>query len=193
MSSKLKQIPNILSVIRILLVFVFVYFALMPDPVGLKIAIIVFLVAGATDVVDGFLARRFNWVTEIGKILDPFADKLMQCTVLVVLCAKHIVPLWFIIPCILKELFTLMAGLLVIRKRSVVVVSRWYGKAAVCVFYATIVASVVFEEALSHAPVVHALMFLPAIGFAIGALVGYVKHYYSLKNPTSGLSQTKEL
>lgn len=193
MNSKLKQIPNILSIIRILLVFVFVHFALIQDPMGLKIAILVFVIAGATDVVDGFLARRFGWVTEIGKILDPFADKLMQCTVLVVLCAKHIVPIWFIIPCILKEIFTLMAGLFVIKKRSVVVVSRWYGKAAVCVFYATIVASVLFEEALSHAPVIHALMFLPAIAFAIGALVGYIKHYYSLKNPATEIPHTKEL
>ena len=83
MKANLKNIPNILSTIRILLVFVFVFLLFgLNSPVG---ALIVFLVAGATDVIDGFLARRFNWITNLGKILDPLADKLMQCTVLVCL------------------------------------------------------------------------------------------------------------
>ena len=89
MKSKLKHIPNVLSVIRILLVFVFVYLVFAGD--NLFAAVIVFLVAGATDVVDGFLARKYNWITNLGKLLDPFADKLMQCTVLVCLCLKKII------------------------------------------------------------------------------------------------------
>ena len=81
---KMKNIPNILSVIRIILVLVFVVVFFLP--ISKIWALIVFLTAGATDVVDGFLARKFNWITDLGKILDPFADKLMQCTVLVCLC-----------------------------------------------------------------------------------------------------------
>ena len=69
---KLKNIPNILSVIRIGLVFVFIalFFGL-DQPYA---ALLVFLLAGATDVVDGYLARRNNWISNLGKILDPFAD-----------------------------------------------------------------------------------------------------------------------
>ena len=78
---KLKNIPNILSIIRILLVFVFLFFLFVLESTYL--ALLIFLIAGATDVVDGYLARRNNWITNLGKILDPFADKLMQCTVLV--------------------------------------------------------------------------------------------------------------
>ena len=176
---KLKNIPNILSVIRILLVFVFVYvlFAL-NSPLW---ALIVFLVAGATDVVDGFLARRFNWITNLGKILDPFADKLMQCTVLVCLCIKDIIPLWFVIPFFLKEGTTLLIGLIVIKRRNVVVVSKWYGKAAVCLFYATVVVSVVFRSFFAANVLAQVLVFLPAVIFAIAAFFGYVKHYWSLK------------
>lgn len=176
---KLKNIPNILSVIRILLVFVFVYvlFAL-NSPVW---AIIVFLIAGATDVVDGFLARRFNWITNLGKILDPVADKLMQCTVLVCLCIKDIIPLWFVIPFFLKEGTTLLVGLIVIKRRNVVVVSKWYGKAAVCLFYATVVLSVMFREFFAANVLAQILVFAPAVIFALAAFFGYVKHYWSLK------------
>ena len=126
---KLKNIPNILSVIRILLVFVFIYVVFVPE--NIYLALFIFLLAGATDVIDGYLARRNNWITNLGKILDPLADKLMQCTVLVCLWIKHIVPLWFVLPFFAKEIFTLIIGLIVIRRRSVNVVSKWYGKFAV--------------------------------------------------------------
>ncbi len=176
---KLKHIPNILSIIRILLVFVFLYvFFIVGD---IYIALIVFLVAGATDVIDGFLARRNGWITNLGKILDPFADKLMQCTVLVSLCIKSIVPLWFVIPFFAKEIFTLIIGFIVIRRRSVNVVSKWYGKFAVCLFYATIAVSILAKDFLAAHPVVAAFIFIPAVVFAVGALVAYVKHYAYLK------------
>ena len=90
---KLKNIPNILSIIRILLIFVFVYTFFALD--NLYVALIVFLVAGATDVVDGFLARRYNWITTLGKILDPVADKMMQFAALICLLIKGLIPWWF--------------------------------------------------------------------------------------------------
>ncbi len=176
---KLKHIPNILSFIRIFLVFVFVFVLFYVK--NTYLALLIFLIAGATDVVDGYLARRNNWITNLGKILDPFADKLMQCTVLISLWIKDIVPLWFVIPFFAKELFTLIIGFIVIRRRSVNVVSKWYGKAAVCLFYATIAISIIFEEFLSNNPILAIIIFIPAVVFAIAALIAYVKHYAYLK------------
>ena len=176
---KLKHIPNILSAIRILLVFVFVFVLFVLDsPIW---ALVVFLAAGATDVVDGYLARRFNWITNLGKILDPFADKLMQCTVLVCLCIKDIIPLWFVIPFFAKEFVTLLLGFIVIKRRNVVIVSKWYGKAAVCLFYATIVISVWFESFFAAHPIIKILAFAPAVVFALAAFAAYFKHYWKLK------------
>lgn len=176
---KLKHIPNILSVIRILLVFVFVFVLFVLDsPLW---AIIIFLIAGATDVVDGYLARRFNWITNLGKILDPFADKLMQCTVLVCFYIKGFIPLWFVIPYFIKEVATLVTGAIVIRRRNVVVVSKWYGKAAVCLFYATIVLSVRFEEFFAGNQLAQILVFAPAVIFTLVAFFAYLKHYWKLK------------
>ena len=176
---KLKNIPNLLSVIRIGLVFVFVALFFTDHVYG---ALFVFLLAGATDVVDGYLARKYNWITNLGKILDPFADKLMQCTVLVCLCVKDIIPLWFVIPFFVKEVGTLLIGLIVIRRRSVAVVSKWYGKLTVCLFYATIVLSTVFESFFDAHTVLEVLLFLPAVGFAIFSFVAYIKHYAYLKH-----------
>ena len=176
---KLKNIPNLLSVIRILLVFVFiaVFFS------GYEYAaLIVFLMAGATDVLDGYLARRNNWITNLGKLLDPLADKLMQCTVLICLWIADIIPWWFVVPFFVKELFTLIIGLVVIKRRSVAVVSKWYGKLTVCLFYGTIVASVVWKEFFAVHEVIGILMYIPAVIFAIFSLVAYVKHYSYLKN-----------
>lgn len=176
---KLKNIPNILSTIRILLVFVFVYVLFVLDsPMW---ALIVFLAAGATDVVDGFLARKFNWITNLGKILDPFADKLMQCTVLVCLCIKGVIPIWFAAIFFLKEGTTLIMGWIVIRRRSVVVVSKWYGKAAVCLFYLTVAVSVCFADFFAANILWQILIFLPTALFALFAFFGYVKHYSSLR------------
>ena len=176
---KLKHIPNILSVIRILLVGVFVYTMFF---VNAYVAMVVFLIAGATDVIDGYLARRNNWITDLGKILDPVADKLMQCTVLVSLNIKHIIPLWFVIPFFIKEITTLVTGFLVLRKRSVVVVSKWYGKMTVCLFYATIVLSVFIEDVLSESLPLTIVVFLPAVICAILTLTAYFKHYAGLKD-----------
>ena len=167
----LKNIPNVLSVIRILLVFVFVAVFFSGH---IYTALFVFLLAGATDVLDGWLARRNNWITHLGKILDPFADKLMQCTVLICLWIKKIIPIWFVIPFFAKELFTLIIGLVVIKRRSVVVVSKWYGKLTVCLFYGTIVASVVFRDFFAAHTVLGIVIFIPAVVFAVFSLVAYI-------------------
>ena len=88
---KAKYIPNILSVLRILMAIAFaLVFILWPD--RFYVAVIIFVVAGATDVLDGILARRFGWITNAGKILDPLADKLMQLTALVCLHFSGLIP-----------------------------------------------------------------------------------------------------
>lgn len=178
----MKNIPNILSVIRICLVFVFV--VVFFSPANKIWALMIFLTAGATDVVDGFLARRNNWITDLGKVLDPFADKLMQCTVLVCLCIESVVPLWFLLIFFAKELLTLLLGFIAIRRRSVVVVSKWYGKASVCLFYATIFAAVILRYACSISlnNWQQMLLFMPGAVFAVFAFGAYIGFYSKLSN-----------
>ena len=189
----MKNIPNILSVIRILLVIVFV--AVFFSPINKVWALIVFLTAGATDIVDGFLARRFNWVTDLGKVLDPFADKLMQCTVLVCLCIERVVPIWFLLIFFAKEIMTLFIGFLVIRRRSVVVVSKWYGKTAVCLFYATIFLAVIFKYVCGYElnDWQQLLLYMPAAIMAIFAFGAYIGFYSRLSKDKIEYGKLKDV
>lgn len=132
-----KQIPNILSVIRLLCIPVFVLLFTR----GCRIAAAgVFFGASLTDVLDGYLARRNNWITNIGKILDPLADKLMQFTVLFCLTlsftgASHIIALIVLVLFTLKELAMLAGAIVVLRVKRNVVASVWYGKLATVIFF----------------------------------------------------------
>ncbi len=187
---KLKNIPNILSCIRILLVGVFIFCFFNDYPDNVIAAIIVFLVAGATDVVDGFLARKFNWITNIGKVLDPFADKLMQCTVLICMLIKELIPLWLVVPFILKELLMLSGGLFMIKRRSVVVVSNIYGKVTVVFFYAAVVFCIVARDFLSKNPAVLYAICGAVLLAAMSALINYIVAYAKTIKPRENESKT---
>lgn len=175
---KAKNIPNILSVFRIMLVFVFVYVFFLDYPANLIPALIVFLTAGLTDVIDGYLARRFNWITDVGKLLDPFADKLMQCTVLVCLSLKGLIPIWLPVCYVAKELAMVIGSFFLLRRHSVVTSSKWFGKAAVCVFYASIFALMIapayFEANTVARDIVSAIM----LSSAVAAIVSYFVEYF---------------
>ena len=126
---KLKYIPNILSLLRIVMVvvFVFVFFSNYPD--NCIWSAVIYMFACLTDVADGYLARKYGWMTRLGRVLDPMADKLLQMTLLVCFGIKQLLSFWLIVPFILKELTQLYLGYLMIKRRNVVVKSKWYGKA----------------------------------------------------------------
>ena len=136
-----KQIPNLLSLLRLFMIPVFVvcYFKYVDFPNSM-IAAGVYFLAWATDVLDGYLARRNNWITDIGKLLDPLADKLMQVTAAVCFAVDNSVFLIVVIPIVIKELGMLFGALAIMKKRKVVVQAHWYGKLAtvllfVCAFF----------------------------------------------------------
>ena len=174
-----KYIPNILSVIRMCLIPVFVELFFWEYPVHIWYAVLVFFIAGATDVVDGYLARRNNWVSNLGKVLDPLADKLMQCTVLFCFYFKQIIPVWLLVVYVAKELLILIGSMFVFRKKNIVVKSSFCGKLAVCVFYASIAALVLLDEfvAPAEARIWRVVICTVMIAFAIGALAQYFRKY----------------
>ena len=132
----MKHIPNILSVLRLLMipVFVVLYFEYDTIP-NSYIAAGVYVLAWLTDALDGYLARRNNWITDVGKILDPLADKLMQFAAVVCFAVDNLIFLAVVIPLFLKELVMLIGGLLVIKRKKIVVQAHWYGKVATVILF----------------------------------------------------------
>lgn len=98
-------LPNQLTVLRIILTPVFLILFLQSDPLMIQISFIVFLIAAITDWYDGWLARKFNYITEWGKFLDPLADKVLTSTAFVALVIVGILELWMVILIILRDIF----------------------------------------------------------------------------------------
>ena len=95
-----KHVPNMLTILRFILIpFIIVF--LFQDK---YIEAFIFLTAsGITDVLDGFIARKFNFITNFGKLIDPLADKTTQIAILVTLALKGIIPFWFLVIVFIKE------------------------------------------------------------------------------------------
>jgi CDP-diacylglycerol--glycerol-3-phosphate 3-phosphatidyltransferase len=92
-NKKNMNLPNIISLIRILLIPVFMFFYLYREiEYGLIIATIVLVIAELTDFLDGYIARKYNMVTDLGKLLDPIADKSFSLTALILVAFDNIVP-----------------------------------------------------------------------------------------------------
>ncbi len=143
-------VPNVLSLFRIALVplFAVLYLISKDNPSLLGWAIATLVVSGLTDMFDGMIARRCNQITEIGKVLDPIADKLTQVTV--VLCLAIRLPrLWpLLCLCFMKELLqSIGAAKLYIRKKQQVQAAKWYGKVSTVVFYLVMGLYVIFPPA----------------------------------------------
>lgn len=103
------NIPNFITLARVLSVPVI--FWLLVDGSS-RAAFFVFLFAGISDAVDGFLAKRFNWTTELGAYLDPLADKLLIVSIYIALGVSQKIPLWLVIAVVSRDILILLAVLL---------------------------------------------------------------------------------
>ena len=135
--SNIWTIPNVLTMIRLILipVFVVLFFS------GLrKAALSVFVAASLTDMLDGYLARKLNQITDFGKLFDPLADKVMVITALICQAVYGVFPWIAIIIVAAKELIMLLGGLFML-SRDVVVYSNYVGKTAQVFFIASLLLS----------------------------------------------------
>ena len=121
------NIPNVLTIIRVILIPVFVALYRAGQR---PLAFAVYVAACLTDMLDGYLARRLNQVTAFGKLMDPLADKLMQVSMMLCLAATGYVPWWVVGVLLAKELIMVAGSALLLRKRDVVVMANWSGKTA---------------------------------------------------------------
>ena len=129
------NIPNLLSLLRILLVPVFVILYLLSSDERMDLmywSFGVLILSGVTDSLDGIIARKCNQITDLGKLLDPVADKLTQVAVVICLATRfsQLIPL--VVICFVKELAQSIGGLILLRRGAEVRGASWYGK--MCTF-----------------------------------------------------------
>ncbi len=143
-------VPNVISLVRILLVPLFVWLYVKGMPEGQESwqywSFGVLALSGLTDCVDGFIARRFNQISEMGKILDPIADKLTQMAVLICVAWNYteLIPLMVI--CICKEVGQAIGSAIMLKKGAKVQAAKWYGKITTIVFYLVMAAFVLWPD-----------------------------------------------
>ena len=138
----LKHVPNILTIIRFLLIpFILVYIF----TGNYILAFVFFTLSGITDIADGCIARKYNLISNFGKLMDPLADKLTQIATLTSLVVVKIIPLWILIIVISKE-FIMICGASFLYGKDVVVYSKWYGKLATVLLYFAIVFSLLIKQ-----------------------------------------------
>ena len=138
----LKHIPNALTIIRFLLIPIIVISIFNGNYI---IAFIFFTISGITDIADGFIARKFNLISNFGKLMDPLADKLTQICTIASLTLIHMIPIGILAIVLLKELI-MIAGASFLYGKDVVVYSKWYGKLATVLFYLAIVFSLLINQ-----------------------------------------------
>ena len=122
------NLPNKLTMFRVILIPVFVVFMLVDITSYDKwIALAIFIIASLTDLLDGKIARKYNLVTNFGKFMDPLADKLLVCPALICLVALNKIPAWMVIVIIARE-FIISGFRLIAADNGVVIAASYWGK-----------------------------------------------------------------
>ena len=147
------NLPNKLTMFRVILIPFFIVFLLVPlTPYDKWIALAIFIIASLTDLLDGKIARKYNLVTNFGKFMDPLADKLLVCSALICLIELDKIPSWMVIVIIARE-FIISGFRLVASDNGVVIAASYWGKfkttfqmVAVCLLIADIAALTVVTQ-----------------------------------------------
>lgn len=177
-ATDLLTLPNILTYIRLLLIAPFTWFFLREEYIPAAICI---GISGLSDCLDGFFARKLNQVTDIGKMLDPIADKITLFAV--VICMAVYLPIVIPVLCILliKDVLMLIGGSHLIKLKINPPAAKWYGKAGTIVFYFS-VCIIVFLKAvfsIEYLWLDYVLLTLTAVSMVF-ALYKYTKVYFNI-------------
>lgn len=172
------NIPNVLTMLRIILipVFVAVFFSTPHDRDKIA-ALVIFAAASITDMFDGMLARKLNQITDFGKLFDPLADKVMVVTAMVCQALIGVFPWIAIIIVAVKELIMMLGGIFMLSK-NVVVYSNYVGKTAQVFFIASLLLSF-FHPSLAAGNVclfgmtIDCVLLWITVAFSLTALVVY--------------------
>lgn len=169
-----KNVPNILSTFRIIMVplFAIVYFSEMDN--ARYYALVIYLIASFTDILDGYIARKYKLISKLGTVLDPLADKLLQLTAISSLALSGVIPLWIMIFLFFKETWLIIsATIMYFRKEKAVIPANWFGKSATVLLSLGILLEILLPE-----QTISLVVLILAIVLKVIAFVSYVMHYF---------------
>lgn len=174
------NIPNILTIVR--LVLVAVYIALFSAG-ETYIALVMFLFAGVTDLLDGYIARKYHQITEWGMLMDPFADKMMILTVLLSFWIVGWIPFAIILIMGLKEALMIIGSIFLYRKKRRTVYSKFLGKFT-ALFTCSVIVLTFFKEFIGdvHLYLLYVATLFNVISFGFYAYVNYIAPQKANKN-----------
>ena len=171
---QVMTIPNLLSLIRLIMIPFIVWFYVKTNYYAATALVVL---SGITDVVDGIIARKFNMVSDLGKILDPIADKCTQGIVIICLSLKYRHMMWLVMLFVVKECIMGLLGYITIKSKDSVNSAKWYGKVSTLVLYASMISLIIFSE--MPAVAVDTIIALCSV-FLILSLVMYVRFYIKI-------------
>lgn len=173
------NVPNFLTILRLFMVPAFAI-SILQEGAGRYWAAGIFVLAGLTDVLDGYLARKWNQITDFGKLADPAADKMMQLTALVCLFILKRLPGWIFLVYGVKELLQVAGSLRLLNIRKYVVYSKWSGKIATGLLFVAITIIIVTTE--QQLPLKYATwMMLICLVATVVAFFDYVSMYMNIR------------
>ncbi|MDL2300628.1 CDP-alcohol phosphatidyltransferase family protein [Clostridiaceae bacterium OttesenSCG-928-D20] len=168
--------PNILSIFRICLVPVFIISYFSGIPYATQLAALVYAVALITDFLDGYIARRFNLITNLGRVLDPLGDKMITMAVLACLTIDGKIPSIILIIFTFKELLMGLGGLLLHKAVKVDIPSaNLLGKSATVLFFLVCILLMLFDISYNTATILISLALLNSVAAFISYLYGFIK------------------
>lgn len=175
---EIMTIPNLLSLFRLILIPVYVVMYLKAtEPVHYYIAGGILAVSCLTDMVDGQIARRYNMISTVGKVLDPFADKLTQFTLAICL-AVHYPVVWIMVSLIfVKEIFQLIAGIVAYRKGMMLKGALLAGKICTTILFLSLIVMVLTPAQFLSNAVVTIVTAIDVV-FLLISFISYARVYH---------------
>lgn len=184
---KVFTIPNILSMFRICLIPLFIWLYVNKND---REAFFILILSGMTDVVDGFIARRFGMISAVGKALDPISDKLTQVAVLYCLLNRF-EAMWIpFVLMIFKEVFSAFAAFLAIKKTGEVHGADWHGKLTTISLYGMMGLHIVWQNI---PPVLSNVLVGICVVFMLISLVMYSIRNFSMAKNAKVIEKEKEI
>ncbi len=167
----MHHIPNIISILRILLVF----------PIAIQLyneawmsAFILFLIAGVSDGVDGFLARAFNWQSKLGSMLDPIADKLLLVVIFISLAYKGVIPVWLAALVVLRDIVIILGAMSYHRLTRNLKMTPLFSSKVNTAFQITFVLAIIYHLAI--APLSDTLLYMLQLGVTLTTLYSGISY-----------------